>query len=217
MQELLNSKSNDEIDMRELFIALWAYKLFIASTCALGIMFGGYYALNADKEFTSTAIFKLYSTGSNGMPLNGDLGILASLAGYMGGGSITTLPTDRVNGRIFIEKLDTKLNFQADPYFNVYNPNSDGPNWKSVIKSAIGWRKSYSNTQEATWQGIVARYSKNVTLDMSNDGAIKILVTHMNPQRAADIANGIMDEIISITKRKSNTEIDQQLSYLSNT
>ena len=59
MQDLLNSESNDEIDLRELFITLWAYKLFIAGTCALGVVFGGYYALNADKEFTSAAIFKL--------------------------------------------------------------------------------------------------------------------------------------------------------------
>ena len=38
MQDSLNSKSNDEIDLRELFIVLWAYKLLIASTCVLGIL-----------------------------------------------------------------------------------------------------------------------------------------------------------------------------------
>ena len=59
MQDYLNSESNDEIDLRELFITLWAYKLFIACACALGIVFGGYYALNAEKEFTSAAILKL--------------------------------------------------------------------------------------------------------------------------------------------------------------
>ena len=58
MQDSLNSNSDDEIDLRELFTTLWAYKLFIAGTCALGIVFGGYYALNSDKKFTSTAIFK---------------------------------------------------------------------------------------------------------------------------------------------------------------
>ena len=59
MQELLNSNPNDEINLREFFKTLWAYKLFIASTCAIGIVLGGYYALNADKEFTSTAIFNM--------------------------------------------------------------------------------------------------------------------------------------------------------------
>ena len=217
MQDSLNSNSDDEIDLRELFITLWAYKLFIAGTCALGVVFGGYYALNADKEFTSAAIFKLDQAKSGGISLGGEFGALASIAGFGGGLAATILPTDQVTGRIFIEKLDAKLNFQADPYFNTYNPNSVDPIWKSLIKSAIGWQKSSTDAQEAIWQGIVAKYSKNVVLDETPDGSVKIVVTHVNPQRAAEIANVIMDEIISTAKNKKNTEQDQQLSYLSNT
>ena len=217
MQDSLNSNSDDEIDLRELFITLWAYKLFIAGTCALGVVFGGYYALNADKEFTSAAIFKLDQEKSGGISLGGELGALASIAGFGGGLAATILPTDQVTGRIFIEKLDAKLNFQADPYFNTYNPNSVDPIWKSLIKRAIGWQKSSTDAQEATWQGIVAKYSKNVVLDETPDGSVKIVVTHVNPQRAAEIANVIMDVIISTAKNKKNTEQDQQLSYLSNT
>ena len=217
MQDSLNSNSDDEIDLRELFITLWAYKLFIAGTCALGVVFGGYHALNADKEFTSAAIFKLDQAKSGGISLGGELGALASIAGFGGGLAATILPTDQVTGRIFIEKLDAKLNFQADPYFNTYNPNSVDPIWKSLIKRAIGWQKSSTDAQEATWQGIVAKYSKNVVLDETPDGSVKIVVTHVNPQRAAEIANVIMDVIISTAKNKKNTEQDQQLSYLSNT
>ena len=217
MQDLHKLESNDEIDLRELFITLWAYKLFIAGTCALGVVLGGYYALNADKEFTSAAIFKLNREASHGISFNGELGTLANLAGLRDGLASMILPTDQVTGRIFIEKLDAKLNFLADPYFNTYNPNSDDPIWKSLIKSAIGWQKSSTDVQEATWQGIVAKYSKNVKLDETPDGSVKIVVTHVNPQRAAKIANVIMNEIISSTKNKSDTEQDQQLSYLSKT
>ena len=46
---------------------------------------------------------------------------------------------------------------------------------------------------------------------------MKIEVTHTSPQRAALIANVIMDTIISFTKHKKNTRQDQQLTYLSNT
>ncbi|MDC0108747.1 Wzz/FepE/Etk N-terminal domain-containing protein [Amylibacter sp.] len=217
MQDLISSESNNEIDLRELFITLWAYKLFIAGTCALGVVFGGYYALNADKEFTSVAIFKLEQETSAGVSLTGELGVLANIAGFGAKTASTVLPTDQITGRIFIEKLDSKLNFQADPYFNTYNPNSVDPIWKSLIKAAIGWQKSFADAQEATWQGIVAKYSKNVVLGKTPDGSLKIMVTHVNPQRAAKIANVIMDEIISGTKNKRNTEQDQQLSYLSNT
>jgi uncharacterized protein involved in exopolysaccharide biosynthesis len=132
MQDSLNSNPDDEINLRELFITLWAYKLLIASTCALGIVFGGYYALNADKEFTSAAIFKLDQARRDGISFDGQLGALAKIGGF-GGGQLAamTLPRDQFTGRIFIEKLDAKLNFQADPYFNSYNPNSVDPIWKS--------------------------------------------------------------------------------------
>jgi uncharacterized protein involved in exopolysaccharide biosynthesis len=217
MADLLNSESKDEIDVRELFLTLWAYKLFIAVTCALGVVFGGYYALNMDKKFTSTAIFKLHQVDTGGISINGELSTLANIAGFGGGLSAKVLPTDQVTGRIFIEKLNAKLNFQTDPYFNAYNPNSVDPIWKSLIKSAIGWQKSSTNAQEVIWQGIVAKYSKNVLIDETPEGSVKIVVTHANPQRAAEIANEIMNVVISNTKNKNDTEQDQQLSYLSNT
>jgi len=185
MQDTLNSNSDDEIDLRELFITLWAYKFLITCACALGIVFGGYYALNAEKEFTSAAIFKIDQSKSGGISLGGELGALANLAGFGGGIAASILPTDQVTGRIFIEKLDAKLTFQADPYFNTYDPNSIDPLWKSVIKRAVGWKKSST--------------------------------THVNPKRAAEISNTIMDEIISTLENKKNTEQDAQLSYLSNT
>ncbi|MDB2459757.1 Wzz/FepE/Etk N-terminal domain-containing protein [Planktomarina temperata] len=217
MQDSLNSNSDDEIDLRELFVTLWAYKLFIACACSLGIVFGGYYALNAEKEYTSAAIFKVDQSKSGGISLGGELGALASLAGFGGGSAASILPTDQVTGRIFIESLDAKLNFQADPYFNTYNPNSLDPLWKSLIKRAIGWQKSSTDPQEAIWQGIVAKYTKSIVLDETSDGAVRIVVTHVNPQRAAEISNTIMDEIISTLENKRNTEQDAQLSYLSNT
>jgi uncharacterized protein involved in exopolysaccharide biosynthesis len=217
MQDYLKPESNDEIDLRELFITLWAYKLFIACACALGIVFGGYYATNAEKKFTSTAIFKIDQSKSGGISLGGEFGALASLAGFGGGIATSILPTDQVTGRIFIEKLDAKLNFQADPYFNQYNPILLDPLWKSLIKRAIGWQKSAIDPQEAIWQGIVAKFTKNIVLDETPDGAVKVVVTHVNPQRAAEISNTIMNEIISTLENKKNTEQDAQLSYLSNT
>ncbi|MDA9781144.1 Wzz/FepE/Etk N-terminal domain-containing protein [Amylibacter sp.] len=217
MQNLLNTKSKDEIDLRELVITLWAYKLFIASTCILGIVFGAHKALNSKKQYSSAAIFKLDKSGFNNISLGGGLDSLANIAGF---GSFTptkTLQLDQTTGRIFIEKLDSKLNFQADPYFNTYNPNSVDPIWKSLIKRAIGWEKSSTDAQEAIWQSIVSQYSTNVIMNETLEGSIEIEVTHVNPIRAAEIANVIMDEIIFHEKMKKNMEQDQQLSYLSNT
>lgn len=217
MQDPQNSITDDEIDLRELFLTLWAYKLFIGCACAAGIILGGYYALNADKEFTSSAIFKLDDQSSDGISLDGELGALAAIAGFGGGSSAAAMPTDQVMGRIFIQELDAKLNFQADPYFNTYNPLSVDPIWKSLLKRVIGWQKSISDPQEIIWESIVNQYSDSVVMDTTENESIQIFVTHEKPQRAAEIANAVMEEIISVTKIRKNTTQDEQLSYLSST
>ena len=218
MQDSLNSKPGDEIDLRELFIFLWAYKLLISSTCVLGIIFSFYYVQNTDKIFTSTAIFKLDQDEYKGISFGKkDLGPLAGIAGIGNASDASDLPIDQVAGRIFIQKLDAQLNFQSDLYFNTYNPNSVDPFWKSLIKRAIGWQKPSIDAQEAIWQSISKKYYKNVVLDETKEGSAKVVVTHVNPQRAAEIANGVMQTIISTSNIKKVSKQDQRLSYLSNT
>jgi len=160
MQNTQNLISEDEIDMRELFAILWAYKIFIACTCALGIVLGGSYALNLKKEFTSEAVFRLDQGETGGISLGGKLGALASFAG-LGSDAGSSLPTDQIMGRIFIEKLDSQLHFATDPFFNKYNPNFVEPFWKLTLKRFIGWKKHSSDVEESIWQGIVSVFSKS--------------------------------------------------------
>jgi len=220
MQDSINSNLDNQIDLRELLTALWAYKLFIAGTCALGIVLGGYYALYADKEFTSIAIFSLEKVQSGGFSINGEAGALAAMAGLSGLGSgnkNVSVPKDQVMGRVFIEKLDAKLNFQADPFFNTYDPNAVDPTWKALIKRAIGWQKSSLDSQERIWQVIVKKYSKSVAFDKTKNGGIEIVTRHENALRAAEIANTIMDAVITNSKIQKNIAKDAQLDYLTQT
>ena len=103
MQDYLKPETIDEHDLRELFIALWAYKFFIAFACTLGIVYGGYYALNKEKEYTSTAIFKIDESKSGDISLGGELAAITSLIGFGGGNAASILPKDQITGRIFIE------------------------------------------------------------------------------------------------------------------
>jgi uncharacterized protein involved in exopolysaccharide biosynthesis len=218
MQDSLNSIPDDEINLRDLFITLWAYKLLIIFSCIVSIIFSIYYIQNTNKKFTSTAIFKLDEGSSIGFSFSKkDMNPLAGFAGIGKNGKNSDLPLDQVAGRVFIQKLDAELNFQSDPYFNTYNPKSVDPIWKSLIKRAIGWQKTSVDAQEAIWQGIVKKYSQNVALDETDDGSAIIKVTHVNRLRAAEIANVIMNTIISTTKIRKATKQDEQLSYLSST
>ena len=218
MQDYLNSTPENEIDLRELFIALWAHKLLIAGSCALGILCGFYYIQDTDKKFISSVTFRLGDDETMGFSFSKkDLGPIAGFAGIGGNSQNSALPLDQVKGRIFIQKLDAELNFKADPYFNTYNPKLVDPIWKSLIKRAIGWQKSSTDAQEAIWQDIVKNYSKNVNLSETKEGSAKIVVTHVNPHRAAKIANGIMNKIISNATIEKDTKQKNRLSYLSNT
>ena len=218
MQDLLrpdpNSIYNDELDFRELFMTLWAYKLFIVCTCAFGIFLGGFSSQTSKKIYTSTAVYKVNTNKSS--LLSGELSAVANLTGLSSGIVPEPLPIDKVTGRVFIEKINNSLNFELDPYFNTYNPNSVDPAWKAYIKKILGIQKTSKNIKEAIWQGIIKSYSKNIALAETDDGSIEIAVTHEKAQRAADIANKIMDEIILSAREKSTKEQDEQLSYLSN-
>ena len=217
MQDVMKSTTDSEIDLRELFLTLWAHKLFIALTVALGVALGGYYALTAKKVYRSVAVFRLDSGSSNNFSLSGDLGALARLGG-MTSTQAGNFPLERINGRIFIQKLDEKLNFQADRYFNTYDPSASEQFWKSRIKSAIGWQNTFLDDQEAIWQGIVSNFTKFVSVsDDEQDGSIEISVTHEHALRAAEIANAIMQSIISIKEKQERARINEKLSYLSNT
>ena len=219
MQDSLNSKPDYEINLREVLITLWVYKLLILITCVLGFIISINYSKNMVSKFKSTAIFKLDQGITNAFSFSSELSPLASLA-KIGGKGIkgSILPMDEFAGSVFIQKLDAKLNFQADPYFNTYNPKLVDPIWKSVIKRALGMQKSPIDTQqEAIWQSIAKNYAENVVMDETFDGSAKIIVTHSDRHRAAEIANVAVDEIIATTKSRKIKKQDEQLIYLSNT
>ena len=217
MHDYIESNTNDQIDLRELIVTLWAHKLFIAFTVGLGVILGGYNALTAKTEYRSVAVFKLDSEASNGFSLGGELGALAKLSGVSSMNSSGEMTPEQINGRIFIQNLDKKINFQADGYLNTYNPNAVESFWKSQFKSAIGWQSSSVDDQESIWQAIVSNFSESVSIDETDSGSIKIAVIHEKALRAAEIANAIMNEIILIKEKQKKKEIDGKLSYLSNT
>ena len=104
MQDSVDASPDDEINLTELLMALWAHKLLIAGACVLGVIFGGYQTRNAEKQFTSEAIFKLDQGQPGGLSIDASLGALASLAGMSFGSSGSAgskLPIDKLNGRIF--------------------------------------------------------------------------------------------------------------------
>lgn len=217
MNDSKNSIPDNEIDLKNLFLSLWAYKILIVCIFIMSIFLGGFYILSQDIKYTSTATFKMDKDQGSSLSLSGDVGMLANIAGF-DSGPTEDLSMDKISGRVFIESLDTQIDFLNDPYFNTFNPSTDDAMWKVVIKKLIGWKKDIpSDLNEAVWQNIINEYSKNISVEETKSGSVKIRVTHTNANRASEIANLIMYEILASQKNKKNKDQDQQLEYLSET
>ena len=106
MQNINNSSSNDEIDLLEIILTLWALKFQIALICILGIAFGIYKSLNSEKRYTANATYEIFNQSPAGLSLGSDKSSF-SLAAVTGGLKTENLaPIDQVMGRSFIENLD---------------------------------------------------------------------------------------------------------------
>lgn len=210
---------NDEIDLAELFHALWAHKISIGFCTAFAIFCAGYYALTTDKEYTAKAVFEIQQ-GDNGRGFNlpGDLGALASLAGVQGGGaSGTDALLERVKSKEYILETNDALNFDADPYFNDYAPNQTDPLWKATIKNLIGWQSDERTADAIIENKIVETFKEVVSVSTTDAGAISLSVTHENPERAAFYANELMEFTRDLVLDEQEESTDLRLNYLSET
>lgn len=209
--------NDDEIDLSEVFLTLWAYKFLIAVISAACLFAAGYYALTADKEYTAKAIFQLEgSKDGTGFSLGGDLGGLAALAGLAGAASSGSgALIERATTREFILDANRNLSFENDPYFNTYDPNYVDPLWKSAIKALIGWQSSEREKRAIIEDNIVKNYIEYVMVESTDGGALSLSVVHEDPDLAAAYANGLMAQLQALTQREENQETDERLSYLS--
>ena len=107
---------DDEIDLRELFAALWSHKILIALFSGLSIFLAGNYVLTAEKKFTATAIFQIEETRTgSGFNIPGELSVLASLAGVNTAGKLSSSNTliERTTGREFIIGMNKSFQWTA--------------------------------------------------------------------------------------------------------
>lgn len=208
---------DDEIDLGELFASLWAYKSVIAIITAGAIFAGGFYALNAEKIYTGSAVFQLEDSNNSGLSLPSEVSGLAALAGLGGVVSEGNVLFDRITGRAFIRDLDATVDLKGDEYFNTYDPNAKDPLWKAVIKTAIGYTTDDLDPEQVIERNIVEAFRENVTVEETENGALSIKVDHTDPMRAAAIANAIMDQVVTLTERDTEAKQGSQLTYLSET
>ena len=211
---------DDEIDLGELFAALWSHKILITLFTGLSIFLAGYYAITAEKKYAAKSIFQIeQSDSSSGFNLSGELGALASLAGFAGtqASSITDVLLERATGREFIIDMKAKFSIDRDLYFNTYDPDYEDPLWKATIKKIIGWQSTELEKNAIIENNVLKNYRDNVDFTLTDGGAIEISVTHIDPEKASYYANSFMEEIRKLVEEESSASQELRLNYLSET
>ncbi|RZQ38841.1 LPS O-antigen length regulator [Vibrio vulnificus] len=218
--------TDDEIDLRELFNALWKGKWIIIVTTFVFAVGSVLYALSLPNIYKSDALLAPAESSNGGglSKMAGQLGGLAALAGVnLGGGetSQTDLAVQVMKSRQFVEafinKHDLLVPLMAAKDWDLannkllldeelYNPNTG--EW---LREPNGMRGAIPTAQEA-----FEVFSKEV-LDVSQDkdsGLYTISVKNYSPYVAQQWVNWLIEDINKVMRERTIAETSQNLAYL---
>jgi len=207
---------DDEIDLKELALSLWAGKSLMVACMLFATVFAVGYALIKKPEYTSTAVFEI--TQANNRPsLPSEFSGLAALAGVNASSNSKGL-FDRLVGRDFVLRLDQEVDLLGDEYFNPVETSEPTLSAKA-IKAIKQLLQPNANEQAPisadAYVDVVKTYRDNVKVSETSNGSIEVVVTHEDPERSATIANAIVKRAIEETQSERLSEQRKQLGYLS--
>ncbi|EJN3800930.1 Wzz/FepE/Etk N-terminal domain-containing protein [Vibrio alginolyticus] len=217
---------DDEIDLRELFRALWKGKWIIIATTFIFAVSSVLYALSLPNIYKADALLAPAESSNGGglSKMAGQLGGLAALAGVnLGSGetSQTDLAVQVMKSRQFVEafinKHDLLVPLMATKDWDLannkllldeelYNPNTG--EW---LREPNGMRGAIPTAQEA-----FEVFSKEV-LDVSQDkdsGLYTISVKNYSPYVAQQWVNWLIEDINKVMRERTIAETSQNLAYL---
>ncbi|EGR2732590.1 LPS O-antigen length regulator [Vibrio parahaemolyticus] len=218
--------TDDEIDLRELFKALWKGKWIIIATTFVFAIGSVFYALSLPNIYKADALLAPAESSNGGglSKMAGQLGGLAALAGVSLGGtdsSQTDLAVQVIKSRQFIEsfinKHDLLVPLMAAKGWDlssnaliidegVYDPKS-----KKWLREADGLRGAKPTAIEAF--EVFKKDVLSVNLDKES-GLYTISVKHYSPYIAKDWTSWLVEDINQVMRNRTISETKQNLLYL---
>ena len=234
--EAMNSKEfhqqqhlpeDDEIDLAELWHAIWSGKLLIIAISAVFAVSSVIYAINQPNIYQATTLLAPASEqgGAGGLSkMAGQFGGLASLAGInIGGGGTdkTGLALEILKSRLFLENFIAKHQLLA--------PLMAAENWDVNSKTLIFNDEIY-NSETKVWLRDVKAPKKpepsdweafkaftqilSVSTDKEN-GMITLAIEYYSPEIATQWLLWLVDDINSTMREQDKVEAQNSIDYLS--
>ncbi|MFV8413549.1 Wzz/FepE/Etk N-terminal domain-containing protein [Vibrio owensii] len=217
---------DDEIDLRELFSALWKGKWIIIISTMLFAALSVFYAISQPNVYKSDALLAPAESSNGGglTKMAGQLGGLAALAGVNIGGSEsskTDLAVQVMRSRKFVDDFikthellvplmaakgwdlsTNKLLLDEELYDAKLNK------W---LRNPKGLRGSEPSAQEA--YQVFMRDVFKITEDKES-GLYTVSIMHYSPYIAQQWVNWLVDDINTVMRQRAISESTQNLNYL---
>lgn len=213
--------SSDEIDLRELFSAIWQGKWLIIAVTSLFTVASVFYALSLPDVYKSEVT--LAPAEDNSLKVPGQLGGLAALAGVnLGGkgGDKTALALEILKSRDFlgrfIEQNDLYVPIMAakgwdratnrliiDP--EIYNENTK--QWVRDVEEPFKPKPSLLET--------IDEFRKNISVSQEKTTSmVNLSVEHYSPFLGKDIAEKLVITINENLRKRDLNEAEKSIEYL---
>ncbi|NVD05414.1 LPS O-antigen length regulator [Vibrio sp. JPW-9-11-11] len=221
-----NAAADDEIDLRELFLALWKGKWLIIVITAIFAIGSVLFALSKPNIYKADALLAPVEASSGGRlsRLTSQFGGLAALSGInLGGGDSnqTTLAIQVVKSRQFIEEFVAKHNLLVpimaakgwDMQSNeliinqeIYDSETD--TW---LREPDGLRGAVPSAQE-----VYEVFSKEIlsTSQDKDSGLYTISVMHYSPFMAQQWVMLLVEDLNQVMRERAVAEATTNLEYL---
>ncbi|MFQ3178814.1 MAG: hypothetical protein ACI9H9_001946 [Pseudoalteromonas tetraodonis] len=221
-----NNIADDEIDLRELFTAIWQGKWIIIAITTLFAVASVFYAINQPNIYKSEALLAPAEQDQQGGlgALAGQFGGLASLAGVNlgagGGVDKTQMALEVLKSRQFTSEFIKKHNILPDLMA--------AKTWNRETNTVIYDEELYIAEQnkwirkvelpfkpEPSMQEAYKEFSKIITTNKNTEtGMVTVAIEHVSPYIAQKWVNWLIQDINSTMKLRDVVEANKSTDFL---